>query len=918
MTDFAKEVLSVNLEDEMRRSYLDYAMSVIVGRALPDARDGLKPVHRRSLYAMHEQHNDYNKPFKKSARIVGDVMGKYHPHGDSAIYDTIVRMAQPFSLRYLLVDGQGNFGSVDGDAPAAMRYTEIRMTRIAHELLADIDKETVDFQPNYDGSESEPTVLPTKFPNLLVNGSSGIAVGMATNIPPHNLSEVIDGCVALIDNPEIELRELMQHIPAPDFPTHGLILDAHGLADAYATGRGRIVIRARTHFEDIGNDKQAIVTTELPYQVNKARLLERIAELVKEKKIEGITELRDESDKDGTRMVIELRRGENAEVVLNNLFQQTQLQIVFSLNMVALDGGQPKLLSLKSLLEIFVRHRREVVTRRTRYLLRKARERAHVLEGLSVALANIDDIIDLIKRSPSPAEAKAGLMGRSWNPGPVTAMLERASADASRPDGLAAEFGIVDGGYRLSEAQAQAILDLRLHRLTGLEQDKIHEEFRELLESILDYLDILGSETRLLSVIRSELLEIKEAYGDERRTEITSAALNIAHEDLIAPQDMVVTLSHEGYVKAMAMDEYQAQRRGGRGKMATATKEEDFVDRLWVAHSHDTLLCFSSAGKCYKLRVFELPSGSRGSRGKPFNNLLPLEAGEKINAVLPVESFGNVVADNEQPEGEGRYIFMVTRRGTVKKTPLSAFANVRSNGLIAVDLRVDDELVGVALTSGHDDIILISDSGRAIRFNEGDVRSMGRGATGVRGMRLLKAFAGSEDEGEESTPVSEADEAVDDAADSGEGARVIALIVPETGDILTVSEFGFGKRTPIDQFPKRGRGGQGVIGQALTDKTGRLIGAVTVDDRHELMLISESGNLIRTRASEVRIAGRNTQGVRIMRPVDGDRLVGVDRYVAEDDESVAAALPDGTDGAPAPDAPDVASDAAGEAAPDTE
>jgi len=903
MTDFAKEVLSVNLEDEMRRSYLDYAMSVIVGRALPDARDGLKPVHRRSLYAMHEQNNDYNKPFKKSARIVGDVMGKYHPHGDSAIYDTIVRMAQPFSLRYLLVDGQGNFGSVDGDAPAAMRYTEIRMTRIAHELLADIDKETVDFQPNYDGSESEPTVLPTKIPNLLVNGSSGIAVGMATNIPPHNLSEVIDGCVALIDNPELEVRDLMRHIPAPDFPTRGLILDAHGLVDAYSTGRGRIVIRARTHFEDIGNDKQAIITTELPYQVNKARLLERIAELVKEKKIEGITELRDESDKDGTRMVIELRRGENAEVVLNNLYQQTQLQIVFSLNMVALEGGQPKLLSLKALLEIFIRHRREVVTRRTRYLLRKARERAHVLEGLAVALANIDEIIELIRRSPSPAEAKAGLMGRAWNPGPVTAMLERAGSTASRPEDLAAEFGIVDGGYRLSEAQAQAILDLRLHRLTGLEQDKIHGEFRELLESILDYLDILGSETRLLSVIRCELLEVKEAYGDERRTEITNAALNIAHEDLIAPQDMVVTLSHEGYVKTVAMDEYQAQRRGGRGKLAASTKDEDFVDRLWVAHSHDTLLCFSSAGKCYKLRVFELPSGSRGSRGKPFNNLLPLEAGEKINAVLPVESFGSVSAETEQPEGEGRYIFMATRRGTVKKTPLSAFANVRSNGLIAVDLRVDDELVGVALTSGQDDIILISDSGRAIRFNEGDVRSMGRGATGVRGMRLLKAFAGSEEEGEDTAAAVDADDAADEAADGGEGARVIALIVPETGDILTVSEFGFGKRTPIDQFPKRGRGGQGVIGQALTEKTGRLIGAVTVDDRHELMLISESGNLIRTRASEVRIAGRNTQGVRIMRPVDGDRLVGVDRYVAEDDE-VVAALPDGAS-APeaAPDAP---------------
>ncbi|HEY0974102.1 MAG TPA: DNA gyrase subunit A [Solimonas sp.] len=887
MTEFAKEVLSVNLEDEMRRSYLDYAMSVIVGRALPDARDGLKPVHRRVLYAMKELGNDYNKPYKKSARIVGDVIGKYHPHGDSAVYDTMVRMAQDFSMRYPLIDGQGNFGSVDGDAPAAMRYTEVRMSKLAHELLADIDKETVDFQPNYDGSETEPTVLPTKVPQLLVNGSSGIAVGMATNIPPHNLTEVINGCVALIDNPEIELRELMQHIPAPDFPTAAMILDAHGLVDAYTTGRGRIVIRARTHFEDVSADKQAIIVTELPYQVNKARLLEKIAELVKDKKIEGITELRDESDKDGTRMVIELRRGENAEVVLNNLFQQTQLQDSFNLNMVALDNGQPRLLSLKELLEIFIRHRREVVTRRTRYLLRKARERAHVLEGLSVALANIDEIIELIKRSPNPAEAKAGLMGRVWNPGPVTAMLERAGSNASRPLDLGAEFGIVEGGYRLSEAQAQAILELRLHRLTGLEQDKIHEEFRELLESILDYLDILGSELRLLSVIRGELLEIQENYGDTRRTEITNAALNIAHEDLIPPQDMVVTLSHEGYVKAVALTEYQAQKRGGRGKIAATTKDEDFVDRLWVAHSHDTLLCFTSAGKCYKLRVFQLPSGSRGSRGKPFNNLLPLEAGEKVSAVLPIKSFVDSV-DPQNPDSK-TYIFMATRRGTVKKTELSAFANVRANGIIAVDLRVDDVLVDVALTNGGDDIILISDAGRAMRFPESAVRSMGRTSTGVRGMKLLKTFAAGEDESDEGAD--SAAEDVEDAADAaavGDSARVIALIVAPregaAGDILTVSEYGFGKRTPPDQFPRKGRGGQGVIGQQLTDKTGRLIGAIVVDDSHEIMLISESGNLIRTRASEVRVAGRNTQGVRIMRPVDGDRLVGLDRIEAEDDE----------------------------------
>ena len=876
MTEFAKEVLTVNLEDEMKRSYLDYAMSVIVGRALPDARDGLKPVHRRSLFAMNDTGNHYNKSYRKSARVVGEVMGKYHPHGDSAIYDTIVRMAQPFSLRYLLVDGQGNFGSVDGDRAAAMRYTEIRMTKLAHELLADIDKETVDFQPNYDGSENEPVVLPTRFPNLLVNGSSGVAVGMATNIPPHNLSEVIDGCVAVIDNPEIDLAGLMKLIPAPDFPTAALILDAHDLVNAYATGRGRIILRARTHFEDIGNDKQAIIVTELPYQVNKARLLEKIAELVKDKKIEGITELRDESDKDGTRMVIELRRNENAEVVLNNLFQQTQLQDSFSLNMVALDDGQPRTLSLKQMLEIFVRHRREVVSRRTRYLLRKARERAHVLEGLSISLANIDEIIELIRHSPTPAEAKLGLTSRLWKSGPVNAMLERTGAHASRPADLSAEFGLVEGGYRLTEVQAQAILDLRLHRLTGLEQDKIHDEFKELLEAIADYLDILGSDVRLLSLIRGELLEIKEQYGDARRTEITDAALNIAHEDLITPQDMVVTLSHEGYVKGVPLTEYQAQKRGGRGKLATATKEEDFVDRIWVAHSHDTLLCFTSAGKCYRLRVFELPSGSRGSRGKPFNNLLPLEQAERVNAVLPIKSFE-----------DGKFIFMVTKRGTVKKTSLSAFANVRSNGIIAVDLRVDDALVGVALTTGQNDIILISDAGRAMRFNESAVRAMGRTSTGVRGMRLIKTFAASEEETEDTVEV------VDDAEDAvetngngngnGDGARVIALIIPTAGDILTVSEYGFGKRTPVDQFPRKGRGGQGVIGQQLNDKTGRLIGAVVVDDSHEIMLISESGNLIRTRAAEVRVAGRNTQGVRIMRPVEGDRLVGLDVIEAEDE-----------------------------------
>ena len=832
----------------MRRSYLDYAMSVIVGRALPDARDGLKPVHRRVLFAMHEQSNDWNKPFKKSARIVGDVMGKYHPHGDTAIYDTIVRMAQPFSMRYVLVDGQGNFGSVDGDNPAAMRYTEIRMSRLAHEMLADIDKDTVEFGPNYDESESEPLVLPARIPQLLVNGSAGIAVGMATNIPPHNLGEVIDACIALIDNPDLDLAGLMKLVPAPDFPTAGIILDANGLVDAYATGRGRIVIRARTHYEDIGKERQAIIVTELPYQVNKARCLEKIAELVKDKKVDGISELRDESDKDGLRMVIELKRGENADVVLNNLFQHTQLQDSFSINMVALDQGQPRTLSLKQLLSIFIRHRREVVTRRTRYLLREARKRAHVLEGLAVALANIDQVIELIKKSPNPAEAKTGLMTRLWTPGAVNAMLERTGAANSRPDGLSADLGLVAGGYRLSEVQAQAILDLRLHRLTGLEQDKILQEFKEILDSIVDYLDILDNEARLLSVIRGELLEIKDQYGDERRTEISEGAVNLNREDLVTPQDMVVTLSHEGYVKAQPLDEYRAQRRGGRGKTAATTKDEDFVDRLWIAHTHDTLLCFSSLGKVYKLRVFELPVGTRGARGKPFVNLLPLEANEKISAVLPVKDFA-----------PGSYVFKATRLGTVKKTALEDYSHIRSNGIIAVDLRADDALVDVALTHGTNDIVLFCDGGRAIRFKEDDVRAMGRQATGVRGMRLK------------------------------DGEKVIALIVANVGDILTVSEFGFGKRTPVAEFPVHGRGGQGVIAQNITDKTGRLVGAIEVEEGHEVMLISEGGTLIRTAVREISVQGRNTQGVRVMRPDENDRLVGLDRIEPENGDAAAVA-----------------------------
>ena len=888
MSDFAKEIIHINLEDEMRRSYLDYAMSVIVGRALPDARDGLKPVHRRILWGMKEQNNDYNKPFKKSARIVGDVMGKYHPHGDSAIYDSIVRMAQPFSLRYPLVDGQGNFGSVDGDNPAAMRYTEIRMSKIAHEMVADIGEDTVDFQDNYDGSESEPVVLPAKIPNLLVNGSAGIAVGMATNIPPHNLTEIIDGALALIDNPSLPLAELMKHIPAPDFPTAGLLLDAHELKTAYETGRGRIVLRSRTHFEEWGQSREAIIVTELPYQVNKANLLISIGDLVKEKKLEGVSGIRDESDKDGMRVVIELKRDENAEVVLNNLFQLTQMQVSFSLNMVALDNGQPKRLGLKALLDIFIRHRREVVTRRSRYRLAEARKKAHISEGLAVALANIDEMIELIKRSANGAAAKIALMEKGWNPGLVTAMLDRVDLSATRPADLEAGFGLVDGWYRLSEAQATAILEMRLQKLTGLEQESIHEEFKGYIAKIIDLLDILGSEARLLSVVRDELTEIKENFGDNRRTEITGAALNMAHEDLVQPDDMVVTLSHAGYVKAVSLGEYQAQRRGGRGKIAATTKDEDFLEKLWVTHTHDTLLCFSSHGKAYKLRVFELPTGSRGGRGRPFNNLLPLEEGEKINAVLPIAKFSDT---QDEASESGPFIFMATRRGTVKKTVLASFANIRTNGLIAVDLRADDELIAVALTTGSDDILLFSDAGRVIRFKEHNVRPMGRGATGVRGMRLVRVAEGAEDEGADA-----AEEGDESAALLPATAKIISMIVVQPGlDILSITEQGFGKRTPIEQFPLRGRGGMGVIAQAVTEKTGDLVAAIAVDDRHELMLITEGGVLIRTRSHEVRVAGRNTQGVRIMKPEAGDRIVGVDRFEPEVEADVAPEPPPALD-----------------------
>ncbi|MET0105045.1 MAG: DNA gyrase subunit A [Sedimenticola sp.] len=845
MTEFAKEVLPVNLEDEMQQSYLDYAMSVIVGRALPDVRDGMKPVHRRVLYAMNELGNDWNKPYKKSARVVGDVIGKYHPHGDTAVYDTIVRMAQPFSMRYMLVDGQGNFGSVDGDSPAAMRYTEVRMAKIAHSMLDDLDKETVDFTPNYDESESEPAVLPARIPNLLVNGSAGIAVGMATNIPPHNLTEVINGCVALIDNPEITIDDLMDHIPGPDFPTAGFINGARGIHEAYHTGRGRIYMRARTEIEtDDRNNKQRIIVTELPYQVNKARMLEKIAELVKEKRIEGITELRDESDKDGMRVVIELRRGEVAEVVLNNLYQHTQMQSVFGINMVALVDSQPRLLNLKQILQYFLRHRREVVTRRTLFELRKARERAHVLEGLAVALANIDEVIELIKAAPSPAEAKKGLLARHWQSGTVESMLERAGADASKPQDLEPGYGLTEKGYRLTETQAQAILDLRLHRLTGLEQDKILNEYSEILEKIKYLLDILASPERLMEVIRDELTAMQDQYGDERRTEIIKTRLDLTLEDLITEEDVVVTLSHAGYAKAQTLDTYQAQRRGGKGKTATSTKDEDFVDQLFVANTHDTILCFSSRGRVYWLKVYELPQAGRNARGKPIVNLLPLEQDERINAVLPVREYD-----------ENKFIFMATSSGTVKKTRLTDFSRPRASGIIAVDLRDDDQLVGVDITDGTKDVMLFTSAGKAIRFEEGKVRPMGRTACGVRGVKLEKE------------------------------QRVISLIIAEEDQtVLTVTENGFGKRTPVSQFPVKGRGGMGVISIKTSDRNGDQVGAVLVDDSDEIMLITDGGTLVRTRVDDVSVMGRGTQGVTMIRLSKGEKLVGIERIESLDEE----------------------------------
>ena len=838
MGEIAKEIVPVNIEDEMKKSYLDYAMSVIVGRALPDVRDGLKPVHRRVLFAMNELNNDWNKTYKKSARVVGDVIGKYHPHGDSAVYDTIVRMAQPFSLRYMLVDGQGNFGSVDGDSAAAMRYTEIRMRKIAHSLLADLDKETVDFVENYDGTEHIPVVMPTRIPNLLINGSSGIAVGMATNIPPHNLTEVVSGCLALIRDPDLTVDELMEHIPGPDFPTAGIINGRAGIIQAYRTGRGRIYVRARaevTHDEKRGKD--IILIHELPYQLNKARLIERIAELVKEKKIEGITELRDESDKDGMRVVIELRRGEIGDVVLNNLYAQTSMQSVFGINMVALVDGQPKILNLKEILEAFIRHRREVVTRRTVYLLRKARERGHILEGLAIALCNIDPVIAMIKASPSSAEAKEKLLAQPWEPGDVTRMLERSGSDACRPDELEPQYGMHDGKYHLSPVQAQAILELRLHRLTGLEHEKLLNEYQERLIEIADFLDILTDSERLKLVIREELEEIVTEFGDERRTVISASQHDLTVEDLITEEDRVVTISHGGYAKTQPLSDYQAQRRGGVGKAALAVKDEDFVEHLLIASTHATILCFSNLGKVYWLKVYLIPLAGRNSRGRPMVNLLPLEAGERVTSILPVEEYA-----------EGHYIFMATANGTVKKTPLTDFARRRSVGLRALHLDDDDVLVGTAITQGDCDVMLFSSEGKAVRFKETDVRSMGRTARGIRGIRL------------------------------GEGYNMISLIIPQPdGMVLSVSENGYGKRTQIEGFPTKGRGGKGLIAMSTSDRNGKMVGAVQVFDGDELMLISNQGTLVRTRSDEVSILGRNTQGVRVIRTKDGESLVGVQR-----------------------------------------
>ena len=847
MSDIAREITPVNIEEELKSSYLDYAMSVIVGRALPDVRDGLKPVHRRVLFAMNVLGNDWNKPYKKSARIVGDVIGKYHPHGDSAVYETIVRLAQPFSMRYMLVDGQGNFGSVDGDSAAAMRYTEIRMAKIAHEMLTDLEKETVDFVPNYDGTEQIPEVMPTKIPNLLVNGSSGIAVGMATNIPPHNLGEVISGCLAYIEDENISIEGLMEHIPGPDFPTAAIINGRRGIIDAYRTGRGKVYIRARAEVEvDEKSGRETIIVNEIPYQVNKARLIEKIAELVKEKRVEGISALRDESDKDGMRIVIEVKRDAVGEVVLNNLYSLTQLQVSFGINMVALHQGQPKILNLKDIIAAFVRHRREVVTRRTIFELRKARDRAHILEALAVALANIDPIIELIRQAPTPAEAKAGLVARPWDLGNVAAMLERAGDDAARPEWLEEQFGVHDGKYYLTEQQAQAILDLRLQKLTGLEHEKLLEEYRDLLKQIEELLFILRSPERLMEVIREELEAIRDIYNDARRTEITENTADINIEDLISQEDVVVTLSHQGYVKYQPLSDYEAQRRGGKGKSAARIKEEDFIERLLVANTHDTILCFSSHGRLYWMKVYQLPEASRGARGRPIVNLLPLEQDERITAILPVREYE-----------EGYYVFMATASGTVKKTPLQDFSRPRSAGIIAVNLNEGDELIGVDLTNGSNEVMLFSAQGKVVRFAEDAVRPMGRTATGVRGIRLV-----DED-------------------------KVVSLIIPRgEGHILTVTENGYGKRTAEQEYPTKSRATQGVISIKVSERNGNVVGAIQVDETDQIMMITDAGTLVRTRVAEVSVVGRNTQGVTLIRTAEDEKVVGLQRVAeTEDDET---------------------------------
>ncbi len=877
MSELAKDITPVSIEDELKTSYLDYAMSVIVGRALPDVRDGLKPVHRRVLFSMDQNSNTFNRPHVKSARVVGDVIGKYHPHGDLAVYDTIVRMAQPFSLRYMLVDGQGNFGSIDGDAPAAMRYTEVRMQKITQELLTDLDKETVDYSPNYDGKEMIPDVLPTKIPALLVNGSSGIAVGMATNIPPHNLNEVLDGCLAYIEDEQISIEELMRHIPGPDFPTGAIINGRKGIEEAYRTGRGKVYVRAKASVETTDKGREQIVVTELPYQVNKAKLIEKIAELVKDKKIEGISKIDDYSDKKGISIVIEVKRDAVAEVVLNHLYSLTQMQVTFGINMVALDNGQPKVLNLKQIIEAFVKHRREVVTRRTIFELRKARERAHILEGLAIALANIDPVIELIRASKTADEAREGLLARAWELGNVAPMLEAAGVDASRPEDLPAELGVRDGKYFLSEAQARAILELRLHRLTGLEHEKIVDEYKALLVEIGELLHILTSPERLMEVIREELERVKAEFGDERRTEITAASGDINIEDLIAQEDVVVTLSHAGYVKYQPLSDYEAQRRGGKGKSATKMKEDDFIEKLLVANTHDTILCFSSRGRLYQLKVYQLPQASRGARGTPIVNILPLvkEENERITAILPVPN-GEFSAD--------KFIFMATASGTVKKVSLDAFSNVRSSGLIALKLREGDELIGVDITNGESEIMLFSAQGRVVRFAETQVRGMGRVATGVRGIKLATTEISDEVEDVEIETV-ENEDAEETSSVNLTTDKVVSLVIPHTqGEILTVTQNGYGKRTALSEYPVKSRATKGVVSIKVNERNGKVVAAVQVEENDQIMLITDAGTLVRTRVNEVSLVGRNTQGVRIIRTADDEHVVSLERICEVDEE----------------------------------